>query len=108
MLNCAFKEAHPHSSEEENRTRNRSSRAFINTKNVNMVLYLFMASMIFFMVSEYRVVNAKGPLLFFDPKHDRTASLPVRADSNLLMSHASPCTTLRFACLNGEEGLLLV
>ena len=67
-----------------------------------------MASMIFAMVSEYKVVNAKGPLVFFDPKQDKTASLSASTDSKLLRSHASPWTTVRLAWLNEGENTWLL
>ncbi len=70
--------------------------------------YLFIASMMFVMESEYKEVNAKGPLASLDPKHDRTASFPASALSKLLRSHASPCTTSRLACLSEVEGLSLI
>ena len=76
----------------------------LSQQNATKFPYLFIASMMFLMVSEYSVVKAKGPLVFFEPKHDRTASLSANTLSKLSRSQASPLTTSRFSCLNKRHG----
>ena len=60
--------------------------------------HLFMASKITFIVSEYNVVVANGPI-DVDPRDDNTASFPENSASKVSIWYASPLTIFKFSCL---------